>query len=106
MLSRVADNLYWFGRYVERTEHVSRFLRVQYFSSLEVQSDRQIDLALKSILSMVDIEHNEGKLLEEYALVSVAMDISIRCPLNHVFRMPVKIYGGQGTTSPLNYGRS
>jgi uncharacterized alpha-E superfamily protein len=76
MLSRVADNLYWFGRYIERTEHVSRFLRVQYFSSLEIQSDRQIDLALKSILSMVDVEHNEDKLLEEYALVSVAMDMS------------------------------
>jgi len=76
MLSRVADNLYWFGRYIERTEHVSRFLRVQYFSSLEIQTDRQIDLALKSILSMVDIEHNDDRLLEEYALVTVAMDTS------------------------------
>jgi len=74
MLSRVADNLYWFGRYIERTEHVSRFLRVQYFSSLEIQTDRQIDLALKSILTMVDVEYTDDKLLEEYALVTVAMD--------------------------------
>ncbi len=74
MLSRVADSLYWFGRYIERAEHVSRFLRVQYFSSLEIQADRQIDLALKSILAMVDIEHHDDKLLEEFALVAVAME--------------------------------
>ena len=76
MLSRVADNLYWFGRYIERAEHVSRFLRVQYFSSLEIQTDRQLDLALRSILSMVDIQQGGEKLMEEFTLVAVAMDIS------------------------------
>jgi uncharacterized alpha-E superfamily protein len=35
MLSRVADHLYWMGRYVERTEHTARVLNVQTHLALE-----------------------------------------------------------------------
>lgn len=76
MLSRVADNLYWFGRYIERTEHICRFLNVQYFSSLETQLDVQYDLVFQSILSMVGIEYDSENLLEEDTLVKVALDDS------------------------------
>jgi uncharacterized alpha-E superfamily protein len=76
MLSRVADNLYWFGRYIERTEHLCRFLNVQYFSSLETQLDVQYDLVFQSILSMVGIEYDSENLLEEDTLVKVALDDS------------------------------
>lgn len=75
MLSRIADNLYWFGRYIERAEHLSRFLNVQYFSSLEMDPDTQADLAMQSILSMVGIQESEN-ILEEDTLVTVAMDTS------------------------------
>lgn len=73
MLSRIADNLYWFGRYIERTEHLSRYLNVQYFSSLEIDHDAQNELAMQSILSMVGIQESEN-ILEEDTLVTVAMD--------------------------------
>ncbi len=74
MLSRVADNLYWFGRYIERTEHLCRYLNVQYFSSLEAHMEEQNELFLQSILTMVGIEHDKEKILEEETLVKVALD--------------------------------
>src|SRR5215831_1711271 len=38
MLSRVADNLYWIGRYMERSDGILRMLKVNYASS---QDDMQ-----------------------------------------------------------------
>ena len=35
MLSRVAENLYWLGRYLERAENVARMARADYEASLE-----------------------------------------------------------------------
>lgn len=35
MLSRIAENLYWMGRYIERAENTSRILDVNYLSILE-----------------------------------------------------------------------
>jgi len=35
MLSRVAENLYWFGRNLERVENISRMAEVSYFASVE-----------------------------------------------------------------------
>ena len=35
MLSRVAENLYWLGRYLERTENIARMARVEHEVSLE-----------------------------------------------------------------------
>ena len=39
MLSRVADNLYWMSRYLERAEHTSRLLAVKLESMLEQSKD-------------------------------------------------------------------
>lgn len=39
MLSRVADSLYWIGRYVERAEHVCRLLQITLTAGLEGGSD-------------------------------------------------------------------
>lgn len=35
MLSRVADNLYWMSRYLERAEHMARLLDVNLYASLD-----------------------------------------------------------------------
>ena len=35
MLSRVAENLYWLGRYLERAENIARMVRVEHEVSLE-----------------------------------------------------------------------
>ena len=52
MLARGAESLYWLGRYIERTEHVCRLLRVQ----MEVLVDRpvrEINLGWRRIYAAV-----------------------------------------------------
>jgi uncharacterized alpha-E superfamily protein len=39
MLSRVADNLYWMSRYLERAEHTSRLIAVKLEATLEQSKD-------------------------------------------------------------------
>ena len=39
MLARVANNLFWMGRYIERSEHLARYLNVNYFSSLDAPNE-------------------------------------------------------------------
>jgi uncharacterized alpha-E superfamily protein len=41
MLSRVADSLYWMGRYVERAENVARFIDVNIWLSLDLPGGYQ-----------------------------------------------------------------
>ena len=78
MLARVADNLYWLGRYIERCEQISRYLNIQYFSSLDTDFEKQKEIALKSVAHMVGIEIDaeDNYSFEEEILVSVAMDES------------------------------
>ena len=44
MLARVADSLYWIGRYVERAEHVSRLSDIMLTATLD-QNEAAIDVA-------------------------------------------------------------
>lgn len=74
MLARVADNLFWFGRYVERSEHLSRYLNIQYFSTLDAPFETQRELSLQSVMNMVGIPIEEENIFEEQILVAVAMD--------------------------------
>jgi uncharacterized alpha-E superfamily protein len=74
MLSRVANNLYWMGRYLERTEHLSRYLCVQYFASLDSPVPKQIEIALSSVLDMMGVPNTHDQLLEEEVLVSASLD--------------------------------
>ncbi|MEM1258701.1 MAG: alpha-E domain-containing protein [Bacteroidota bacterium] len=68
MLARVANNLFWMGRYIERSEHVARYLNVNYFSSLdaphELSQSRQF--MLRSMLFMIgDPANNDSLTLDE-----------------------------------------
>lgn len=75
MLSRVANHLYWMGRYLERTDHLARYINVEYFSSLDSSDERQHLRALKSIIDMAGMEPvEEDALNEEEVLVSAALD--------------------------------
>ena len=51
MLARVADSLYWIGRYIERSEHLARYLKVQYFSVLDSPFGQQKGYVSHSILN-------------------------------------------------------
>ncbi len=76
MLSRVAENLYWMGRYLERTEHLARYINVEYFSSLDGSHPRLHELALLSVADMIGLPKPDlkGDIKEEEILVSAAMD--------------------------------
>lgn len=76
MLSRVANSLYWMGRYLERTEHLARYLNVQYFSTLDAPMSQKKHFVLKSIMNMVGVpeEENTDELEEEEVLFKVALD--------------------------------
>ncbi|HMQ46416.1 MAG TPA: alpha-E domain-containing protein [Saprospiraceae bacterium] len=52
MLARVAESLYWMGRSLERVEHCSRYLKVQYYSTLDAPMSQNKDFTLRSILFM------------------------------------------------------
>jgi len=41
MLSRVADTIYWMGRYLERVENIARFLDVNWNMALDLPSSQQ-----------------------------------------------------------------
>ncbi|NNF35522.1 MAG: alpha-E domain-containing protein [Saprospiraceae bacterium] len=65
MLIRVAENLYWIGRYIERTEHISRFQKVQFYSTMDSVMSRNKDFALRSILFMSGTEFDLHQPLNE-----------------------------------------
>jgi len=63
MLSRVADNLYWMSRYLERAEHTSRLLDVHLNLMLDMASqtvEQQRIKRLSDSLSLTDPSHGEG----------------------------------------------
>lgn len=78
MLARVANNLFWMGRYVERTEHLARFLNVNYFSSLDAPDElsRSRQFVLRSIMYMSanEIIESDKKLVEEDVLYNVGLN--------------------------------
>ena len=53
MLTRVADSLYWIGRYVERAEHTARLADVMLNASLD-QSDSAAETALIALAAVGD----------------------------------------------------
>lgn len=65
MLARVANSLFWTGRYIERSEHLARYLKVQYFSILDAPMSQNKDFILKSILTMYGIAFDAAKPVDE-----------------------------------------
>lgn len=50
MLARVAENLYWMGRQIERVDFCNRYTSAQYFTSLSAPMSGHKDFILRSIL--------------------------------------------------------
>ena len=78
MLSRVANNLFWMGRYIERSEHIARYLNVNYFSSLDApnQLSQSRQFVLRSMLFMVGDPEKDATvyLEEEKILYQIGLD--------------------------------
>lgn len=72
MLSRVAENLYWLGRYLERTENIARMAHVEHEVSLEggqevwhslVSTTASNELYWEALLESPELTHSEFMLL-------------------------------------------
>jgi len=78
MLSRIANNLFWLGRYIERVEDTARFVDVQYYSYLDAPFIQKKEIVLNSILSMLgnkDYYFSKYKeLSEENVLYTAVLD--------------------------------
>ncbi|WP_318308261.1 alpha-E domain-containing protein [Flagellimonas crocea] len=78
MLARVANNLFWMGRYIERAEHIARFMNVNYFSSLDApnQLSQSRNFVLQSMLFMVGdpVDDISKELNEEEVLYDLGLN--------------------------------
>ncbi|CAA9218134.1 MAG: hypothetical protein AVDCRST_MAG95-410 [uncultured Adhaeribacter sp.] len=77
MLSRIGNSLFWMGRYIERAEHVARYTKVHYVSSLDAPLAHHKENALASILDMVGVQteyyQNYPQLTDDDVLYFVAL---------------------------------
>lgn len=67
MLSRIAESLYWIGRYTERAEDTARLLDVAQRAALE-GSDLGTQAQLAAVLGGVEIAGSRGDVLASYCL--------------------------------------
>ncbi|WP_457640292.1 alpha-E domain-containing protein [Persephonella sp.] len=75
MLSRIANNLFWLGRYLERVEDTARFVEAQYYSFLDAPFIQKEEIALNSILSMLgnpDYYYSRYEKLDEKEILFTA----------------------------------
>ncbi len=75
MLSRVANSLYWAGRYIERSDHTSRYLNINYFSSLDTPHKiaQPEEFMLESLVFMSGANY-EGPIEEKSVLRHIGFD--------------------------------
>lgn len=74
MLSRVADNLYWLSRYLERAEHTARVLDLTLNILLEQRSDELMDSSLKRLLESLFAKQLSGNMSLYEITQSLAFD--------------------------------
>ncbi len=87
MLTRIANNLYWTGRYLERSEHLARYLRVQYFAMLDAPASQSRKFTLSSILNMYGVKWPENQpLKEDEVLRRVGMDYATPLSIRSTIR--------------------
>ncbi|MEM9720074.1 MAG: alpha-E domain-containing protein [Bacteroidota bacterium] len=76
MLSRIANHLFWMARYMERSEHLARYLKVQYYSSLDAPEKFGKEVSLYSILFMLG---GQKQYLEKYESLQEDLILKFCC---------------------------
>lgn len=67
MLSRIAENLYWMGRYIERAENTARLLDVNYLAIVEApQVLGARGIVTEKWIHLLDIMESKDEFLENY----------------------------------------
>ncbi|MDX1907639.1 MAG: alpha-E domain-containing protein [Bacteroidia bacterium] len=83
MLARVADSLFWIGRYIERSEHLARFTKIQYFSALDAPLSHKEDFVLASLIHMVGLDPALATMGEAEVLYRIGPDRQSEASICH-----------------------
>lgn len=87
MLSRIANSLFWMGRYLERVEHLARFAKVQYHTSLDAPSSLNKERVLASMLEMMWLPESYCNLVDQEVLFHISIadsnNLSLLSQLNY-----------------------
>jgi uncharacterized alpha-E superfamily protein len=75
MLSRLADNLYWFGRYLQRAENTARLVNVNTILSMDLP--RRVQLGWAPLVTLVGARKDFEALYDEFDEESVVRFLSI-----------------------------
>jgi uncharacterized alpha-E superfamily protein len=67
MLSRVADSLYWMGRYLERAKHTARLLNVHFDLMLDQSHDTAVQYR-QYLLASLQLPTDYDKAADDYSL--------------------------------------
>jgi uncharacterized alpha-E superfamily protein len=73
MLSRIANNLFWMARYIERVEYSARFTEVNYFAALDAHSSISSEFNISALLRMNGYSGTDIT-TEEDALIKIGFD--------------------------------
>ncbi|MCC6893079.1 MAG: alpha-E domain-containing protein [Anaerolineae bacterium] len=68
MLSRVADNLYWMSRYLERAEHTARLVDVHLNLALDQSNPQKPGARWERLITALHVPPLEGLKLDEYSM--------------------------------------
>ena len=74
MLSRVAERIYWFGRYVERIENTARLINVNTNLVLDLPKVKFIWASLISITGYEDRFFSRFTILDEKNVIKFLLD--------------------------------
>lgn len=66
MLSRIANSLFWMGRYLERADQSARYIKVHYYSALDAPLASKHEFIFESILTMLGIDEEYKKKNKTY----------------------------------------
>ena len=93
MLSRSAKHLYWFARYIERTENIARMLDVNLELILDFPSDKSLSWKpLIDTLDMNDIYENKYKKYNEENVLNFIFEGNKNLSLNFYFLQNCLLY--------------
>jgi uncharacterized alpha-E superfamily protein len=66
MLSRIANSLFWMGRYLERADQSARYIKVHYYSALDAPLASKHEFIFESILTMLGLDEEYKKTSKNY----------------------------------------
>lgn len=66
MLSRIANSLFWMGRYLERADQSARYIKVHYYSALDAPLASKQEFIYESILTMLGLDEEYKKSSKNY----------------------------------------